>query len=345
MAGAAEKLNTRFFRCPYALLRIFHGAAGRVMSVIYSYSNRRGAADAECVLTRDGLAGCAGVSTSTAARALQKLRGTEGFVQREEYGRRRYTLHIQGKCVRRYRYLFEHQFVIGGVTRRLTGVEETVLSLIASHITNPNAARGFEGSEGRFAAMTGYSTDAVGNALRALIGAGILHRPRRGTSRRRLSRYVVCRELRRVLCGEAKEAENKQDKPLQPLKKSEIDHNARTEYERHYSLLRARAIARAEAAQDRANADPAYAAAHKEIRGLEPKIAFAQVHGDETGARELIARRKSLMVQQARALARIGMTAEELVPQWHCPVCEDTGFRLSDGKMCTCWRPPKGAQP
>ena len=342
MADTSEKLNTRSFRFPYALARITHGKTSRAMAVVYSYSNRRGMPDAECVLTRGGIAACAGVSPSTAARALKKMRGMDGFSRRDENGRRRYSLHIAapGGCFRRYRYLFDHEFTIGGVTRRLTGVEEIIVSIIASHAANPNAKRGFEGSAGRFAQLTGYSVCACGTAIHALILAGIVHRPRRGTSRHRLSRYVICADLRRILCGEER-AEKGADKPRRPLTKSEIDHDARTAYERHFSLLRNAAEQRADAARNVAEADPAYSRAHREIRGLEPKIAFAEVRGDAATVRELTARRRSLMVSQARALARLGLTAADLTPQYRCKKCGDTGY-LPNGHMCNCWRPPKG---
>ena len=204
MTKAAEKLNT-FFRYPYALARMgLSGATGRVASVIFSFSNRRSDTGAECVLTRTGLAATAGVSVSSAARALGTLRNVNGFDQREEYGRRRYALHIEtpGGCFRRYRFLFEHEFEIGGRIRRLTALEEEIVSFFLSHLTNPNARRGVETSHTRLAAMFGRSDDAVGAAIGRLLRAGIIHRPRCGTNRSRLSRYSVDKDLRKLAIRE-----------------------------------------------------------------------------------------------------------------------------------------------
>lgn len=345
MINAAEKLNT-FFRFPYALARLgFSGAIGRVASVIFSYSNRHDTG-AECVLTREGLAACAGVSVSSAARALGTLRAMDGFSMREESGRRRYSLHIRtdSGCFRRYRYLFENEFEIGGMTRRLTSLEEEIVSFFLSHITNPDARRGVETSCARLAAMFGRSADAVGAAIVRLLRAGIIHRPRRGTSRHRLSRYTVCKALRKLVIKE-EDPKPAEQKPRQILTKQEIDHEARTARERHYAPIRAHAIALADAANAIAERDADYTRVRREIAVLDPKIARAEVIGDREGAAELTRRRKSLMVTRARILTRLGLTERDLRPQWRCTVCEDTGFRRADGRMCTCWRPPKGVQP
>ena len=345
MTKAAEKLNT-FFRYPYALARMgLSGATGRVASVIFSFSNRRSDTDAECVLTRTGLAAKAGVSVSSAARALGTLRNVNGFDQREEYGRRRYALHIEtpGGCFRRYRFLFEHEFEIGGRMRRLTALEEEIVSFFLSHLTNPNARRGVETSCVRLAAMFGRSEDAVGAAIGRLLRAGLIHRPRRGTNRSRLSRYSVDKDLRKLAIREESPKKERASGPT--LTRQEMDHEARTARERYYAPIRAHAIALADAANAKAERDADYARVRRELAGLDPQIARAEVNGDQEGAAGLILRRKSLMVTRARILARLGLSEQDLRPQWHCPVCEDTGFRRSDGKMCTCWRPPKGAQP
>lgn len=328
MSTTAEKLNQSSYRYPYALARRgYPGKIGRAMAVVYSYSNRRGDPEAACALTRERLASCAGVSPSTVARAFATLRTVEGFTQREENGRRRYALHIAapGGCFRRYRYLFEQTFEIGGKVRRLTGTEEEILSILLSHVTNPNAKKGFEGSEGRFAELTGRSTDAVGAALRALIGAGLVHRPRRGTSRHRLSRYTVCKRLRKICFGEKEEqAQEEREHAPRALSQAERAADARAEYERHFAPLRAHAIALADAARATAERCADYTRVNGELRKLDPQIARAKVLQDKTGAAALVRRKQSLAVQRARILARLGLTEADLRPKWHCPACEDT---------------------
>ena len=81
--------------------------------------------------------------------------------------------------------------------------------------------------------------------------------------------------------------------------------------------------------------------AYREIRGLEPAIERARHDGTTVTAEQLARRRKALKVQEARILSRLGLTAADLEPKWNCPICHDTGFRIKDGKMCDCWRPPR----
>ena len=191
--------------------------------------------------------------------------------------------------------------------------------------------------------MFGRSDDAVGAAIGRLLRAGIIHRPRCGTNRSRLSRYSVDKDLRKLAIRE--ESPKKETASRPTLTRQEMDHEARTARERHYAPIRAHAIALADAANAKAERDADYARVRRELAGLDPQIARAEVNGNQEGAAGLILRRKSLMVTRARILARLGLSEQDLRPQWHCPACEDTGFRRSDGKMCTCWRQPKGAQP
>ena len=41
---------------------------------------------------------------------------------------------------------------------------------------------------------------------------------------------------------------------------------------------------------------------------------------------------------KSRALAKLGIEEELLVPQYQCPHCEDTGF-LKSGVACNCYKP------
>ena len=345
MAANVAKQNNKIYyasyRFPYDLARRgMPGKIGRVISVIYSYSNNRSKSKAECVLTYRGLAACACVSPATVARAINTMRSIDGFTEREENGRKRYSIHTSGGCIRRYRYLFEHTFEMANGNRKLTSVEESILDIILSHVTNPNARNGFEGSERRFATLLGRSTDTIGNAIRSLMSAGLLHRPRRGTSRHRLSRYTVCRELRRIVLREDT------DTPIEKTQQGfstqrDRDQDARTEFERHFAMLRDQAIAAADAARARAERDADFTKIEHDLRSLTPTMARADVRGDRKTLRDLMQKKRALTMQRTHILARIGLSIEDLMPQWHCKICDDTGFRKSDGHMCSCWRLPK----
>ena len=129
--------------------------------------------------------------------------------------------------------------------------------------------------------------------------------------------------------------------PAYKRTKAEIDADARTEWDRHYKYLRDAAQAKADANRERAESDGEYTRVHREIRGLEPAIERSRHDGAMETAEQLARRRKALKVQEARILARLGLTAADLEPKWSCQICHDTGFRIKDGKMCDCWRPPR----
>lgn len=362
MENTAEKLNSDslalgYIRCPYALARKgLPGKIERVASVIYSFSVKKKDPDAECILTREGFGKWADTSPSTVSRAIMQLDAMDGFEKRDENGRRHYKLHIpaQGGYIKRYRFLFTHKFMLDGVERTLTPAEEKVFSLFLTNATNKNAKKGFECSAQSIAEMLGLSQSTVEHAIELLLRADLIHRPRRGTSRHRRSRYTVCRDLRLLAPKAEKQeqveqgAQNAPGTPKAPRDArtvADVNADARTERERHFTHIHNHAIAIADANREQAERNADYVNVRRKIGGIEIMMARAEVDGDKERLEDLKRQRKSLLVQRARVLARIGLTERNLHPQWQCSVCEDTGFRKSNGHMCNCWRPPKGAQP
>lgn len=350
-----EPLSLGYFRSPYALMRLgLPGKQLKIASVIYSYSNLKRRPGAQCAMSFYKLAGSAGASVSTAKRAIRRIETLQGIdftkESRDDDGRRlpcsRYSLHIKsGGAVTHFRFLMSLKFDMkdGNAARTLRDLEETIVSIFLTNATNPKAKKGFECSYESLAHMTGRSARGVEEAIRRLLRAGIIHRPKKGTSKYRKSRYTVCKKLR-LMAGKEKLEDvkpNAEGQAKDRRTRAEIDADARTLWERHFAPLHARAQAIADANVRRADSDLDYAAVHKEIRGLEPAIARATFEGDRRTAEQLTRRHASLKVLQARILSRMGLTAADLQPKYKCTVCEDTGFRKSDGRMCNCWQLPK----
>lgn len=350
-----EPLSLGYFRSPYALMRLgLPGKQLKIASVIYSYSNLKRRPGAQCAMSFYKLAGSAGASISTAKRAIRRIETLQGIdftkESRDDDGRRlpcsRYSLHIKsGGAVTHFRFLMSLKFDMkdGNAARTLRDLEETIVSIFLTNATNPKAKKGFECSYESLAHMTGRSARGVEEAIRRLLRAGIIHRPKKGTSKYRKSRYTVCKKLR-IMAGKEKLEDvkpNAEGQAKDRRTRSEIDADARTLWERHFAPLHARAQAIADANVRRAESDRDFAAVHKEIRGLEPAIARAKHEGDRQTAEQLTRRHASLKVFQARILSRMGLTAADLQPKYKCTVCEDTGFRKSDGRMCDCWQLPK----
>lgn len=351
-----DPLSLGYFRSPYALMRLgLPEKVLRIASVIYSYSNVKRRPDAKCAMSRRKLADSAGASRSTANRAvrlLEDLKGIEFEQEKEDAeGHRlpcsKYSLKMKGAkgAVTHFRFLQTKTFDMkdGRPPRKLKGLEESIVSVLLTNATNPKAKKGFDASYESMANLLGRSKDGVEKAIGRLLRAGVIHRPRKGTSKHRKSRYIACRELR-LMAGKEIEEEKQQvpaEQPAYKRTKAEIDADARTERDRHYQYLRDAAQARADANRERAESDGEYSRIHREIRGLEPAIERARHDGTMATAEQLARRRKALKVQEARILSRLGLTAADLEPKWNCPICHDTGFRIKDGKMCDCWRPPR----
>lgn len=351
-----EPLSLGYFRSPYALMRLgLPGKQLKIASVIYSYSNLKRRHGAKCSMSFYKLAGSAGTSVSTVKRAIRRIETLQGVnftkESRDDDGRRlpcsRYSLHIRsGGAVTHFRFLMSLKFDMkdGNAARPLRDLEETIVSIFLTNATNPKAKKGFECSYESLAHMMGRSARGVEEAVRRLLRAGIIHRPKKGTSKYRKSRYTVCKKLR-LMAGKEKVEEARPTAQIREndrRTRAEIDADARTLWERHFAPLRTRAQAIADANVRRAQSDREYAAVHREIRGLEPAIARAKHDGDRRTAEQLTRRHASLKVLQARILSRMGLTAADLQPKYKCSICEDTGFRKSDGRMCDCWRLPNG---
>ncbi|MGN0823155.1 MAG: hypothetical protein ACI4NG_05220 [Candidatus Gallimonas sp.] len=110
----------------------------------------------------------------------------------------------------------------------------------------------------------------------------------------------------------------------------------RSDRERYYSLLRARALEKAEKAQKRAAKDEAFRTADAALKKGEIELARAEVFSPNA----LPALRESLTEwkkKRADALSRLKLSEEDFLPRFQCAKCSDTGF-LPDGRMCDCYR-------
>ena len=109
----------------------------------------------------------------------------------------------------------------------------------------------------------------------------------------------------------------------------------RGEREHYYAVLRQNAIAKADAAQKKAEKDVRFREANATIKKGEIELAKAEVFAPETvpAITEQIERARAI---RERVLAEIGLTEADLLPSFQCTKCSDTGF-LPDGRMCDCY--------
>ena len=124
-----------------------------------------------------------------------------------------------------------------------------------------------------------------------------------------------------------------------PVYQSEaaIAADMRGERERYYAVLREQAQGRAEKMRKKAETNAEFRKAESAIKECELSLARAEAFGSD----ELPTLRRTLEEIKERrrsALKAVGIAEADLLPNYSCKKCSDTGF-MKDGKMCDCYHP------
>ncbi len=138
-----------------------------------------------------------------------------------------------------------------------------------------------------------------------------------------------------IVTGEFRDKPNPQADKL-------ADINAKAARARWYS-------ARQQAAQNKADKIHDKFMQLEEFKTIERRLAKIAIEsakesikaeqGDKQAFNQLAAlerEKERLIMQRRNIIERNGKTEEDLLPQWHCKKCSDTGY-LPDGKMCDCY--------
>lgn len=117
---------------------------------------------------------------------------------------------------------------------------------------------------------------------------------------------------------------------------------AKAARERWYSEKRAAAENKADSVYKRFMQDETFKAVDKRLRAIVPEMARLEVQsdgGDLKAKQRLVklTQEQGRLKQQRLAIIEAnGMSEEDLVPQWHCKKCQDTGY-LESGAACDCY--------
>ena len=112
--------------------------------------------------------------------------------------------------------------------------------------------------------------------------------------------------------------------------------NAKSDRERYYALLREKAQTRADKFMAKANVNPRFKELGVALSKMEISLAKAEVfHPEELPA--LQAQKTALMQERKEILTELGIAESDLVPQFECKRCLDTGF-LPSGAACNCYK-------
>ena len=111
--------------------------------------------------------------------------------------------------------------------------------------------------------------------------------------------------------------------------------NAKSDRERYYALLREKAQTRAEKFLAKANADGRFKEVTAALAKMEIALAKAEVFEPQK-LPALTEQKAALSQERGDILTRLGISENDLLPQYACKKCSDTGF-LKSGKACDCY--------
>ncbi len=111
--------------------------------------------------------------------------------------------------------------------------------------------------------------------------------------------------------------------------------NAKSARERYYSLLREKAQSRVDKTLKKANANPRFKEITAELAKMEISLAKAEVFEPQK-LPALKDTQKALLAEKTALLQEMGIEQKELLPQYVCEKCKDTGF-LPSGVACDCY--------
>ena len=113
--------------------------------------------------------------------------------------------------------------------------------------------------------------------------------------------------------------------------------NAKADRERYYALLREKAQSRADRFIAKANKNERFKAISTQLSKMEIALAKAEVF--EPDKLPALTEEKAELLRERRSILEIlGIEETELLPQFTCLRCSDTGF-LPSGVACNCYKP------
>lgn len=310
-------------RIPREYLKAYTLDYAFVAGEVFSYSSRRkdDAQDAErhtCTRTYKSFGERLGCSVSTVGRAVRVMAGN--VFQRTHRSHYQSVLEVSDDFVRAPYYIFNTQFKIRGRVRALTPTERGIFALIYTACDNGKKGKNkvlLSNNEiaQAFKIRKETASRLTGNLIAAgLIIDGGLESDAYGV---RKSKYHINKKLLKnhdVAADEAAKTESR-------------------EREEWYSERRHAAEDEAERCRKLAKGDKEYAEANKKLMDLY--IAEAR-EKSQSKLRGIRAEQERWAQQQLKALGRLGLTPDDLVPRYHCPECNDTGYD-KHGRPCRCY--------
>lgn len=292
-----------------------------------------------CTRTYEGFSRDLGISVSSVGRAVGSLIAG-GMIERKSQSEYITTLNKAGTFLRLENWVNTIKIKVKNkkgeiIERRLTLSERLVFSLIFTHCDNgKKGGNKYVASYKEMHTVIGISEKTISKAINTLIAAGLVIRAEyeRGFNRTHKSIYHINKRLLSRNRAATSPLINEEQQTKTPAEaKAEGSERARW-----YAQRKQEAEERAERNERKARTDNRFKAADTELRTLARKEAYAELRGELSELALLQARRRELEEQRIKALRRLHLTPDDLLPQYYCQICNDTGF-TEQGKLCGCY--------
>lgn len=332
--STARKLNN-FIRLPYELLaKLPHGQA-YVLGDVFSFTGD----DLDCHRTYKKFSDRAGSSRATVGRALHagKAQGLISVDENKGYVFDRNKID-DSTFMRVLDWIITEEFnVRKNERRRLLSSERSIYSFIFTRCDNAKKQKKYcEVSIAEIAEAVHLSERTVQRRLWSLIRAGLIYRPKKdkGVNVYKKSRYTLNYKLIKAHEKKAKAAAKVSSEPQRP--------KTLKENEQYYSDKRARAELIAERNLIKARANEKFKLADDTYKYMSFDAVRAEYEGKPEQAAKFNQRAERARAERLIALCEVGLTEKDLVPQYECKLCKDTGY-LENGERCRCF--PWGKPP
>ncbi len=371
MANSARKLNIgslpyltvyyagcRKLRLPTPRKRGLRGEHERGLSgfenlafSFFAAFSSPGESGKQCAVRHEDLKRFFHAGSATVNYALKNLIAAD-MIEQDKTDRRETKYRVKIKINKeKYIYIDSENMLnrgleVNGTFYHLTRHEILVYSHIMTACLNPDGEEVFRGSYNKIANTLGMSASSAGKCVRKLINIKAVECTLSGLNNDVESEYKLNPDLLQI--GKAKrelwEEDRRERKTRREQRKPE--YLKRIEAQDQEAARQSELARRREKAERHANfymmklsRDSKYQLINSRLKELEIEIAKAEVFRPNDVA-ALVKEYEDLRQELDKRMSKIGITRQMLTPQWHCRKCKDTGWRLSDHKICDCYKPP-----
>ena len=344
------------------VMRDLHLSELKLIGEIYSFSNMKGKPDELCKRSLTDFQNATGYSRSTVSANVNTITA-EGIVTQKKNFHDKAEYKFEGKkdnelfinfeeCLKHIEFEFPRE----DRKREMRDYEYFLISFMGSYCNIPGA-KGCQFTLQELCDKTGICLKYLRKGLRSLIDADLLYCNNRLWYARTDKRFKfnVRKEIRLLMIHTPRRASEKQGKEYseeparqapvadwkQAAAEAALAADLRGEREHFYAVRHQRALDLAAENRKKAAGNADFKKAEIEIPVKELELSRAEVHHSDK-VPELRRVLEDFKERHKNALRLVGLTENDLLPNYECKKCSDTGF-MKDGRMCDCYTLTRGS--